>query len=124
LFYYQVLNLSTTTDLGFFDDEKVLFVRLLDDVSRHLASEADNRRLRKENCHALQYYSAARQLFLNSLPWDSCYTLRKLDHLDQLIEESEREITDSFIEKFQLHTIDDEDKDEDYPIPQQCAEIL
>jgi hypothetical protein len=122
--YLENDNLSTTTDLGFFDDEKVLFVRLLNDVSRHLASEADNRRSRKENCHALQYYSAARQLFLNSLPWDSCYTLRKLDHLDQLIEESEREITDSFIEKFQVHTINDKHEVYDDKIAHQCAEIL
>jgi hypothetical protein len=109
--------------LEFFNDEKALFVRLLNDVSGHLSSEADKRRRRKENWHALQYYSAARQLFLNSLSWNPCYTLRELDHLDQLIKELERETTESFIRKFSFY-IDDKHNEFDETIAQECAEIL
>ncbi len=122
--YIQNNSVPVTTDLQFFDDEKILFVRLLNDVRRHLTLEADTRLLRNETWHALQYYSAARQLFLNSLPWNPCYNLRELDHLDQLIKESEREVNDSIIRTFRLSTIDDKHDELDDDIAQECAEIL
>ncbi len=122
--YIDRSYLSGTTHLEIFDDEKDLFVRLLNDVSRHLTSEADNSRLRKKNWHALQYYSAARQLFLNSLPWDSCYTLGKLDQLDQRIKESERDSIASLIQPFHSYTINDKHEESDDEIGQQCAEIF
>jgi hypothetical protein len=121
--YVRNNRIPVTTDVQFFDDEKALFVRLLNDVSRHLTLEADTRRLRKETWYALQYYSAARQLFLNSLPWDSCYTLRELDHLEQLIKESEREVNESIIRTFHLSMIVDKDGESDDGIAQECAEI-
>ncbi len=109
--------------LELFNDEKALFVRLLNDVSCYLTLEADKRRCRKENWHALQYYLAARQLFLNSLRWNPCYTLHELDHLDQLIKESENEITESLLTKFRFY-IDDKHSELDDKIAQECAEIL
>ena len=121
LHYVRNNNVPATTDLQFFDDEQALFVRLLNDVRRHLTLEADIRRRRKETWHALQYYSAARQLFLNSLPWDTCYTLHELDNLDQLIKESEEEVNESIIRTFSLSTINDKHDDD---IAQECAEIL
>jgi hypothetical protein len=122
--YIENNSLPVTTHLELFDDEKALFVRLLNDISRHLTLEADIRRLRKENWHALQYYTAARQLFLNSLPWDHCYSLRELDHLDKRIEESELEVNESMIRTFALYTIDDKYYESDDKLAQQCVEIL
>jgi hypothetical protein len=109
--------------LQFFDDEKALFVRLLNDVRRHLTLEADRRRGRNENWHALQYYSASRQLFLNSLSWDPCYTLRELDHLDQLIKESELKTNESYLKEFHSYTEDMFNKS-DERLSQECAEIV
>jgi hypothetical protein len=122
--YIENNTLPVTTHLELFDDEKALFVRLLNDISRHLTLEADTRRLRNENWHALQYYTAARQLFLNSLPWDPCYTLHELDHLDKLIEESELEVNQSMIRTFPLYTIDDKYYESDDKVAQECAEVL
>lgn len=115
---------SVPKHLELFNDEQALFARLLKDVSGHLTSEANEKRRQRKNWHALQYYSAARQLFSNSLQWyHPCYTVHDLRHLDQLIEESEREVTEFLLKKASFH-IDDEYNESDGKISQTCSEIL
>jgi hypothetical protein len=116
-------NFSALKNLQFFDDNQQLFVRLLNDIRHDLTSEADKRRCQNENWHALQYYSAARQLFFNSLHWDSCNISTELGRLNQLINEVERETNDSYFRKFQ-HNSEDELSKLDETIGQECAEII
>ncbi|CAF0730110.1 unnamed protein product [Adineta steineri] len=122
--YIENNSLCVKNNLQFFEDEQALFVRLLNDISHHLTSEADMKRDRKETWYALQYYLTARQLFLNSLPWNFCYTSRELDYLDQAIKELEMEVRGSIIKTYHPLTIYDKYSESDDYIAQQCAEIL
>ena len=65
--YHESNSPSATPYLLLFNDVKDLFVRLLNDVSCHLTLVGDTRHRQKEYWHALQYYSAARQIF--SIPF-------------------------------------------------------
>ncbi len=112
-------NFSVPEHLQFFNDEQELFARLLNDVSGHLTSEADRRRLRKEPWHALQYYEAARQLLLNSCHWATWSPSHMLQRLYQLIKESKRETTKFLLDEYN----NDKHRELEEKIAQECAEI-
>jgi len=99
--YIENKSLDIDTNLELFDDERAMFVHLLNDIRRHLISKADQcRSVQKESWEALQYYKAARQLLLNTLRWEDCPVLDELNLLNQLIEEMHLEIVQNSIERY------------------------
>lgn len=124
LYYILDDHLPQATTLLLFDDKKQLFIRLLNEIRRLLISEADAKRAKQELWSALQYYSAANQLFLNSLRWNHRYTFAEFDRLNRLIDELEQDVNEVLIEKFKLSVFDNEQVELSDKLSQECLEIF